>query len=93
MPADDPALEVLNVDFNLAEEMIEYDHLKKWLDQLSHTSRLAFVLHTLEGYNHREVSEKLQISEGSSRWHVSTAKKELMKKIKAFTQNLKTIVL
>ena len=31
----------------------------------------------LDGFSHREIGEQLSISEGTSRWHLSEAKKQL----------------
>jgi RNA polymerase sigma-70 factor (ECF subfamily) len=35
----------------------------------------------VEGYNHREIAEKLGISEGTSKWHLSEARKTLQKQL------------
>jgi len=45
-------------------------------------TRMVFSLYVLEGYNHREIAEQLDISEGTSKWHLSEAKKRLQKMIK-----------
>jgi len=31
----------------------------------------------LDGFTHKEISEQLNISEGTSRWHLSDAKRQL----------------
>jgi RNA polymerase sigma-70 factor (ECF subfamily) len=31
----------------------------------------------VEGYKHKEIAQMLNISEGTSKWHVSEAKKQL----------------
>jgi RNA polymerase sigma-70 factor (ECF subfamily) len=33
----------------------------------------------LEGYSHKEISEELNISEGTSKWHLCEARKTLKK--------------
>ncbi|MBL0884510.1 MAG: RNA polymerase subunit sigma-24, partial [Chitinophagaceae bacterium] len=35
----------------------------------------------VEGYNHREIAAQLQISEGTSKWHLSEARKKLQQAI------------
>lgn len=40
-------------------------------------SRNVFSLHVLEGYKHDEISKMLNISTGTSKWHVSNARKLL----------------
>lgn len=42
-------------------------------------SRMVFNLFAIEGYPHKEIAEMLNISEGTSKWHVSFAKDKLKK--------------
>ena len=42
----------------------------------------VFNLYVIEGYNHREIGNLLNISEGTSKWHLSEARKQLQQKIK-----------
>jgi RNA polymerase sigma-70 factor (ECF subfamily) len=58
-----------------AEEIM---NLVKRLPPATHA---VFVLYAVEGYNHREIAERLQISEGTSKWHLSEARKSLQKQI------------
>jgi len=62
------------------EEMgaAEIMNLVKRLPPATHA---VFVLYAVEGYNHREIAERLQISEGTSKWHLSEARKTLQKQI------------
>jgi RNA polymerase sigma factor (sigma-70 family) len=53
------------------------------LQHLSATTRAVFNLHITEGYNHREIGELLKISEGTSKWHLSEARKYLINSLKA----------
>jgi RNA polymerase sigma factor (sigma-70 family) len=53
------------------------------LRQLTATTRTVFNLHITEGYNHKEIGELLKISEGTSRWHLSEARKYLINLLKA----------
>lgn len=52
------------------------------LKQLPPTTRAVFQLYVQEGYNHREIGELLQISEGTSKWHLSEARKYLSNSLK-----------
>lgn len=40
-------------------------------------SQEVFRLYAIEGYSHAEIAENLQISEGTSKWHLSTARQKL----------------
>jgi RNA polymerase sigma factor (sigma-70 family) len=48
-----------------------------FLNQLFVTTAAVFNLHAIEGYNHKEIGRLLNISEGTSKWHLSEAKKKL----------------
>ena len=52
------------------------------LQHLPATTRAVFNLYITEGYNHREIGELLKISEGTSKWHLSEARKSLQQMIK-----------
>ncbi len=45
--------------------------------QLAPATRAVFNLFALEGYGHREIAQMLKISEGTSKWHFSEARKKL----------------
>jgi RNA polymerase sigma-70 factor (ECF subfamily) len=53
------------------------------LQHLSATTRAVFNLYITEGYNHREIGELLKISEGTSKWHLSEARKYLLNLLRA----------
>jgi len=40
-------------------------------------SQEVFRLYAIEGYSHAEIAETLQMSEGTSKWHLSTARQKL----------------
>ncbi len=44
---------------------------------LPSTSQSVFRMFAIEGYSHKEISEKLNFSEGNSKWHLSQARKIL----------------
>jgi len=58
-----------------AEEIME---IVKKLPPATHA---VFVLYAVEGYNHREIAQKLNISEGTSKWHLSEARKFLQQQL------------
>ena len=53
------------------------------LRYLAATTRAVFNLYVTEGYNHKEIGELLKISEGTSKWHLSEARKYLINLLKA----------
>ena len=46
----------------------------------------VFTLYVIDGYNHREIGELLEITEGTSKWHLSTARKLLRDRLHMMEQ-------
>jgi RNA polymerase sigma-70 factor (ECF subfamily) len=51
------------------------------VQQLPPATHAVFVLFVLDGYPHKEIAQKLNISEGTSKWHLSEARKLLQQKL------------
>lgn len=51
--------------------------------QLPPATHAVFLLYAIDGYTHKEISTQLNISEGTSKWHLSEARKILQKKLTA----------
>ncbi|HAS35967.1 MAG TPA: hypothetical protein DCS15_05735 [Flavobacteriales bacterium] len=65
------------MDFNDATKRFDEQDLLKLLDKLPTVSKKVFNLFAIDGYPHKEIAEMLNISEGTSKWHVSFARKKL----------------
>lgn len=72
---------IQEVDFNEAEKRFNAEQLEKMIHQLPNVSQQVFNLHAIDGYSHKEIAEKMGMSVGTSKWHVSHARKELKKMI------------
>jgi len=57
------------------------------VDELPPATKKVFQLYAIEGYAHKEIAVKLGISEGTSKWHLSTARKTLKRLINKSTIN------
>jgi RNA polymerase sigma factor (sigma-70 family) len=55
--------------------------LLEMIRQLPPATQTVFNLFVLEGYSHKEIAALLNISEGTSKWHVSDARKKLQNKM------------
>jgi RNA polymerase sigma-70 factor, ECF subfamily len=53
------------------------DDILKLVRNLSPAYRMVFSLYVIEGYNHREIAEKLGIKEGTSKSNLQDARKKL----------------
>ena len=54
-----------------------FDDLVRLIDRLPAASREVFWLYAVEGFSHKEISKQLGISDGTSKWHLSSARKKL----------------
>lgn len=69
--AEEPSIEADAI------QRISTKELLKLVQQLPHGAQTVFNLYILEGYNHKEIAHLLGISEGTSKWHLSEARKKL----------------
>ena len=66
----------LSVD-NGVWSKLEMDVLMGLLKRLPDVSRKVFNLYVIDGYSHKEIGDMLDISDGTSKWHLSNARKLL----------------
>ena len=57
------------------------EHLLLLIRKLTPATQTVFNLFVMEGFSHKEISKLLQISDGTSKWHLSEARKYLQKMI------------
>lgn len=79
-------------DTMIENEQYKYEHvleelgakeLLEMIQELSVQYRMVFNLYAIEGYSHKEISKKLNISEGTSKSNLSRARELLKSKIEA----------
>ncbi|NNF01905.1 MAG: RNA polymerase sigma factor [Bacteroidia bacterium] len=78
---------------NEVEEIIEEEHLQNMLNQLPDATKAVFNLYAIDGYTHREISKKLEISIGTSKWHVSQARRVLKELLIKFQEHVSSFIL
>jgi RNA polymerase sigma-70 factor (ECF subfamily) len=76
---EDVASEVVS-DVNL-NDIFEVKDLLKIIQNLPAGYRMVFNMYAIEGYNHKEIGELLNISEGTSKSQLSRARQLLQQKI------------
>ncbi|WP_127845800.1 RNA polymerase sigma factor [Psychroflexus aestuariivivens] len=65
------------------EDEISLAYLLECIQSLPNRYRLVFNLYVLDGFSHREIASKLNISEGTSKSNLSRARDILKRKIEA----------
>ncbi|MEO8772553.1 MAG: sigma-70 family RNA polymerase sigma factor [Ferruginibacter sp.] len=80
----------------IAEQAVEPDiHDKMNAEQilfllktLPAATQTVFNLYVVDGYSHKEIAEMLQVSEGTSKWHLSEARRIMKQKLLQKEKNL-----
>jgi RNA polymerase sigma factor (sigma-70 family) len=73
-------------EVHIAAEVItkmKATELLQLVRQLPPATQAVFNLYVVEGYQHKEIATLLTISEGTSKWHLSEARKGLQKMMQA----------
>ncbi len=65
------------IDYNTADQVFDAEQLESYIKMLPPVSQKVFNLYAIDGYSHKEVGEMLGISDGTSKWHLSSARKKL----------------
>ena len=78
-------------DVEVESEEISLDFLLKCVQSLPDRYRQVFSMYALDGYSHREISEKLNISEGTSKSNLSRARIALKEKIEHDQNNFNSV--
>ena len=71
----------MSVDFNQADMLFDAEQLLRLIQRLPPMTGRVFNLFAIDGYSHVEISGLLDISEGTSKWHLSNARKKLQEMI------------
>ena len=59
-----------------------FEDILKLVEMLPDATREVFYLYAIEGYTHVEIAKKANISVGTSKWHLSNARKKLKQLIR-----------
>jgi RNA polymerase sigma-70 factor, ECF subfamily len=68
-----------------AFDRISGKEIQELIRQLPGATATVFNLYVYDGFTHRQIGDMLGISDGTSKWHVSEAKKLLKKKLEQFS--------
>lgn len=87
-------LYVQNIDEEVNEEVsissgvfnvISAKEIQKIIGLLPASTGIVFNMYVYEGFTHKQIGENLGISDGTSKWHLSEAKKILKSKMENFS--------
>ena len=79
------------VDYNTADQNFDAEQLEMIIKRLPPISQKVFNLYAIDGFNHREIGEMLGISDGTSKWHLSFARKKIQEMIQNTLHSSKVI--
>jgi RNA polymerase sigma factor (sigma-70 family) len=70
-------------------DKLYYDQLLKMVDSLPGATKVVFNMYVMDGYSHKEIGKMLDISEGTSKWHLSEGRRVLKDKIEKMQLHIK----
>lgn len=73
-------------EVEIDDENISIDYLMQIIHELPDQYRLVFSLYVLDGYSHKEVSEMLKITTGTTKSNLARARAILKEKIDLHTK-------
>lgn len=87
---EEPAEAAKTHDLSFIEAEIKHDaeELLGLIQQLPPMTRQVFNLYVIDGYNHKEIAHKLSMTEGTSKWHLSNARKNLKRMLQKLMNNV-----
>lgn len=59
------------------DNALQLEDIKTEIENLPKATKVVFELYAIEGYTHAEIAERLGISTGTSKWHLSKAREYL----------------
>ena len=76
------------MNFNEADQRLNAEELQNIINSLPPASKAVFNLYAIDGYSHKEIAAKLDMSEGTSKWHLSSARKKLQELVQKMMNNV-----
>lgn len=86
LPISEEALSYSSDDFSIIEKMTEQEILQK-IQLIPNHYRQVFNLAVIDGYSHKEIGERLNITEPLSRTRLKRAKQLLQQQFKGLAKN------
>ncbi|WP_298349578.1 sigma-70 family RNA polymerase sigma factor [uncultured Dokdonia sp.] len=81
---------IKEVEVEVEEDAIPLDYLLSIIQELPDRYRMVFNLYVMDGYSHREISELLTISQGTSKSNLARARMILKEKIETSQHSLQS---
>ena len=75
-------MDSLQLKYEHVLEELAYKDLMKMVQELSDQYRIVFNLYIIEGFSHKEISQKLNITESTSKSNLSRARELLKEKVR-----------
>lgn len=79
-------------DENQALSNMGEENIMRLIRQLPEMTAIVFSMYVIDGYSHKEIGEELGFAEGTSKWHLSQARKTLREKLEQLETTTKKYV-
>ncbi len=80
---------VVSFEVNEAIDNLNLEEIQKCIELLPNVSKKVFNLFVVDGYSHKEIADLLNISEGTSKWHVNFSRQKLQESLQNLVGTMK----
>lgn len=91
VPGEDHTVPQASSPMLFDSDAVSAEEIYGFIRELPAMTATVFNLYAMDGYKHREIGEKLGMSENTSKWHYHEAKKRLQKMVLERTEKKKAI--
>lgn len=77
----------MNFELNEALTNLDLEEIQRCIDLLPQVSKKVFNLFIIDGYSHKEIAKMLQMTEGTSKWHVNFSRQKLQESLQHLVTN------
>lgn len=81
------------MEYNEADQKFDAEDLEQMIRKLPPVSQKVFNLYIVDGYSHKEIAELLTITESTSKWHLSFARKTVKTMLLKIMNHVASILL
>ncbi len=78
---------------NEGESEMGVQSVMSLLEKIPPISAHVFSLYVIDGFSHKEIADLLGMTEGTSKWHLSTARKQLRELLEVLEQPMKRMAI
>ena len=82
-----------HLEYDELNQKIDVEQLEYYIKELPEVTQKVFNLYAIDGFTHKEIGKMLDMSDGTSKWHLSIARKQLKARISSAMNAVKAMII